>query len=40
MKKMHAKISEIRNITLNILLYPFLYSAKEVKIPVVTEVTF
>lgn len=39
-EKMHVKVSEIRNITLNILLYPFVYSAKEVKISVVMELTF
>lgn len=30
--KMHVRISEIRNVILNILLYPFLHSAKEVEI--------
>lgn len=39
-EKMHVRINEIRNVILNILLYPFLHVAKEVKIPVVMEPTF
>lgn len=39
-KKMHVRVSESRYIILNITLYPFLHSAKEVKIPVLMEFTF
>lgn len=34
---MYLRISEIRYIIFNILLYPFLHSAKEVKTPVLME---